>query len=125
MISLGGSKDLDWLRGEAERSTPGQPPFDASGEIADSGATPAEVSVPDWLKPIGAGEGGELGEAAFSPFAESEKPAPDSETPAAAPGLQLASGRGRPGFGATRRNPLNLRRKKRCQGRLRSGLSLV
>jgi tetratricopeptide (TPR) repeat protein len=83
-ISMGGKKDLDWLRGEAQKG-PGQAPFEAGGEVVDDGSA-GEVPLPDWMKPVGASERKEEGGAGpLVPFSDGEKRPAEPEAAAPSP----------------------------------------
>jgi tetratricopeptide (TPR) repeat protein len=69
----GGSHDLDWLRSEAQKA-PESPPFEGGGAVVDDGSPAGDVTLPDWLKPVGASEREEEGGIApLVPFADGEK----------------------------------------------------
>ncbi|MCX6025210.1 MAG: tetratricopeptide repeat protein [Chloroflexi bacterium] len=73
-----GSHDLDWLRSEAQKA-PGSPPFEEGGAVVDDGSAAGEVTLPDWLKPVGAADRDEdRGSVPIVPFTDGEK-GPESE----------------------------------------------
>ncbi|OGO47529.1 MAG: hypothetical protein A2Z30_00590 [Chloroflexi bacterium RBG_16_64_43] len=81
----GGSHDLDWLRSEAQKA-PESPPFEEGGAVVDDGSPAGDVTLPEWLKPVGAGEQeDEGGSAPLIPFPDGEKRAAEPEAASPAP----------------------------------------